>query len=216
MQILVCSAHPDDETLGAGGSLIRWAGEGHEIHWLIATRAWEPQWPRSYLDAASKQIAAAAERLGVAHVHRLGFPAAATDTVPQYKLNDEVGAVIRSVAPERLLTVWSGDVHADHRAVADAVMVATRPYPGQPVREVLAYETASSSEWGTAPFPANVYVDISRQIDRKLDALAAYASEAKEPPHPRSLDGVRARAALRGYEVGTDYAEAFHLIRSIR
>ena len=64
--------------------------------------------------------------------------------------------------------------------------------------------------------PPNVYVDISDTIDDKIDALAAYATEAKQPPHPRSPDGVRARAALRGYEVGTDYAEAFHLIRDIR
>jgi LmbE family N-acetylglucosaminyl deacetylase len=215
VKILVCSAHPDDETLGAGGTLIRWANDGHQVTWVVFTRPWEPQWTRSYIVAAHAQAVEAASRLGVARTVFLDHPAALLDTVEQRKLNDDLGRVVREVQPDTLLTVWAGDVHRDHRAVAEAVMVATRPYPGQSVRRVLAYETASSTEWSGVPFPANVYVEVTATLDAKLHALAAYASEAKEAPHPRSAEGVRARASLRGFEVGLPAAEAFHLIRDI-
>ena len=37
-KILCVAVHPDDETLGAGGSLLRWKQEGNEIYWLILTK----------------------------------------------------------------------------------------------------------------------------------------------------------------------------------
>jgi LmbE family N-acetylglucosaminyl deacetylase len=87
------------------------------------------------------------------------------------------------------------------------------------VKEIYAFETLSSTEWsdrGIGPsFNPNRFVDISDQLERKLNALAVYRSELREFPHPRSLEGARALARVRGACVGVAAAEAFEVIRQI-
>ena len=47
--ILIVSAHPDDETLGAGGTILRHAAQGDAVHWLIVSAGWEPKYPAATL-----------------------------------------------------------------------------------------------------------------------------------------------------------------------
>jgi LmbE family N-acetylglucosaminyl deacetylase len=107
-------------------------------------------------------------------------------------------------------------VNRDHREIHLATLVATRPTPDCPVRQVLAYEVNSSTEWGArspdTAFRPNVYVDISGTIDLKLDAMDSYVGELRDHPHPRSRQAILDRARLRGQEVGVAAAEAFELL----
>jgi hypothetical protein len=101
-----------------------------------------------------------------------------------------------------------------------AVLTATRPVPGCRVRELYAFEVASSSEWAfgrlAAPFSPTVFEDVASTLELKVAALERYRGEARPFPHPRSGDALRAIARRWGSVVGLPYAEAFELIRAIR
>ena len=113
-----------------------------------------------------------------------------------------------------------GDLHADHQAVYLAGLVAARPINGCSVKKLLCYETLSETEWspphGDAVFIPTVFVDISEYLETKIEALSCITSQLRDPPHPRSLDIVRALARFRGSMAGLMAAEAFSLVRGIR
>ena len=95
------------------------------------------------------------------------------------------------------------DRHVDHRLVFDSLMVAVRPVGlGRGIEIVAAYETLSETHWN-APyiepnFTPNWVVDISEQIDTKLNAVRCYKSQISDFPGPRSVQAVEALAKFRG------------------
>ena len=122
---------------------------------------------------------------------------------------------VDSVGPDIVYTTPYCDVNLDHRVVCEATIVATRPLPGSTVRKVLSYEIAPTTRFGIQPFAPNIYVDISKCLDKKLEAMACYKTELREYPHPRSLRGLELLARERGLGVGVEAAECFYLIREI-
>ena len=117
--------------------------------------------------------------------------------------------------PDVIYTHHCGDRNIDHRRTHDAVLTAGRPLPDSGVKKILAFEVASSTEWGTG-FAPNYFVDVTGEpMLKKLQALDCYKSEMREFPHPRSEEGVKALATWRGATVGVKEAEAFMLVRSI-
>jgi LmbE family N-acetylglucosaminyl deacetylase len=224
--VAIVAAHPDDEVLGCGGTAARLAAEGNAVHVLLLADG-EGARAGSDADAAIRERVAArgaAARsagriLGCASVELLSY---ADNRMDGEQLLDVVQAVEQFMArhrPSLVLTHHSGDVNVDHRVVHEAVVVACRPQPGQYVRELLFFEVPSSTEWRPPPalavFHPNWFVDISATLDRKLEALNAYASELREFPHPRSTTAVRALAQWRGASAGMLAAEAFVLGRKL-
>lgn len=217
MKILIIAAHPDDETVGAGGAIARHAGQGDEVYLCVATRAYPPEWSEEVIKVKREEALKASEILGIKQVYFLDFPTVKLDTVPQKDLNERILECVKEVKPEIVYTTHRGDINKDHRLVFEATMVATRPVPGTTVRKVLCYELLSSTEWAGPfienAFLPNVYVDISDTMEVKLKAVAAYKTELKEYPHPRSLEAITALARLRGSTIGVKAAEAFTLVR---
>lgn len=120
-----------------------------------------------------------------------------------------------------MLTHHRGDINQDHQVTHQASMVATRPGgPLKTVRNVLTFEIASSTEWGMIsqqpPFVPNVFLDITKTLDKKLSALGCYQSEMRDYPHPRSFEYIKSLACIRGSTVGYMAAEAFALSRDIK
>ena len=111
------------------------------------------------------------------------------------------------------------DVNLDHRRLFDSALVATRPVPGHRARALYCFATSSASEWGfgvrAEAFRAQCFVDVGATLERKCEALARYADELRDFPHPRSLEAVRHLAASTGSTVGVRAAEAFQLVRSL-
>jgi LmbE family N-acetylglucosaminyl deacetylase len=165
------------------------------------------------------ELAEAHRVLGVKGVRFLDFPAPRLDTVPRHELADAFAKVFRELRPSLVYLPHHGDIHADHGHVYHAALVAARPLANCPIRKILCYETLSETEWtppidGAMFFPT-VFVNIEQQLERKLQAMACYQSQLKSFPSPRSLDGLRALAQLRGSTIHARAAEAFELVREI-
>jgi LmbE family N-acetylglucosaminyl deacetylase len=218
---LVIAAHPDDETLGAGGTIARLTGQGIPVDVAIVTDGSSAQHgdDMAARERRNEQMRAALDILGVETLFHGSFPDMRLDTVPHIDLNIWLSRTIRDSGCDTVFTHHHGDVNMDHVCINASTLVAVRPVPGQPVKRVFTYYVNSSTEWGAvhprSQFAPNVFVDVSATIETKVAALNAYADEIRDAPHPRNEDAVRARARVTGSEVGVDYAEAFALLRCV-
>ena len=226
MNVLIVAAHPDDEVLGCGGTILGLGRAGHRVSLVILGEgltargaAREGAAPAALADLRACSTEAA-RVLGAHEVTHHGLPDNRFDTLPLLEIVKLVEAEIARVRPRAVYTHHGGDLNVDHAVVHRAVLTATRPVPGQGVRELYAFETPSSTEWAftaaPAPFRPNVFVDIGRDLEGKLGALACYPSEVREFPHPRSAEGLRAIARRWGTVAGCAAAEAFELVRHLR
>ncbi|HEY3119107.1 MAG TPA: PIG-L deacetylase family protein [Vicinamibacteria bacterium] len=219
MNVLAIAAHPDDETLGCGGSLLKHRDAGDRIFWLIATACYEPRWSAAVIERKAMEVERVAKAYDIQKTFRLGLPNARLDTVAVDDLMGPISRVIDEVAPEIVYLLHAGDVHTDHQAVFTASMSVLKPFhmARLRVRRILSYETLSSTDaapprWAFVP---NVYSDITPYMDRKLEIMAMYETEVQEDPMPRSASALRAVARYRGSAVNAGYAEAFTLLREL-
>jgi LmbE family N-acetylglucosaminyl deacetylase len=206
--------------LGCGGTIARHAARGDRVDVLVVTRGAPELYSEEQVRQLRKELEAAHAILGISAVHFLDFPAPRLDLIPSHEIADAVEAHITSIRPDAVYIPHRGDLHSDHRCVSSAALVAARPINSHAVRRLLGYEVLSETEWA-APvaqdaFLPSVFVDISDHLEKKKQALAAYKSQLKEFPHPRSLRAVECLARLRGSAAGVPAAEAFALIREIQ
>lgn len=216
---VVIAPHPDDEVLGCGGTIARLADAGVDVHVVIVTRGRPPHFSDTYMDQVMAEADAAHTLLGVRQTHRLDLPAAALDTLPAAAVNACIGACLAAIAPDTLFVPFVGDIHLDHQVVFTSALVWARPRNAAAPTRIFAYETLSETNWhapGITPaFIPNCFIDISRQIDRKLAAFAAFETQLKAFPDERSIEAIRALAVTRGAAVFCAAAEAFMAVRQI-
>lgn len=217
--ILAIAPHPDDETIGAGGSLLRAKAMGREIHWLIVTGITTAQgWPAEKVERRALEIERVAKAFDFDGVHRLDLPAARLDAVPQGDLVAALAKVVAEVSPETLLYPHRGDAHTDHEVVHDAASACAKRFRYPSVKWSLAYETLSETDAsvrGVPPFVPNYFVDIADHLERKLEITAMFNDEIQDFPFPRSLRAIRSLADIRGVACGTRAAEAFMILRGV-
>ena len=217
-RLLVVAPHLDDEVLGAGGTIARLSDAGTEVVVAVVTRGAQPLFSDESEATTREEAQAAHQLLGVDRTLFLDHPAAQLDGVPHHVMNRSLAELIREVAPDTLLLPFVGDIHLDHQLTFLSSMVAARPHgPGFP-RRILCYETVSETNWHAPFIPSfipNVYVDISAQLYRKLEAMSLYGSQQRDFPHERSLAALRALAMFRGTTVHREAAEAFMLVRQV-
>ena len=225
MTVLVIAAHPDDEVLGCGGTIARLAQEGHEVYIAILGEGITSRYQQREradqalvegLHARSRQVA---ELLGARDLFLYSLPDNRFDTVPLLDVIKIIEELVERLQPQVIYTHHGGDLNIDHVVVHRAVLTATRPVAGCPVKEIYAYEVSSSTEWAFGQFQTgfqpNVFVDISATLETKVQAMALYESEARPFPHPRSPEALQAIARRWGSAVGVEAAEAFELVRSV-
>jgi N-acetylglucosamine malate deacetylase 1 len=219
MNVLVLAPHPDDEVLGCGGTICRHVEAGDLVSVLVATRGIPELYSDVAVNAVREEARNAHAKLGVGETRFLEFPAPALDTVPRYKLAGAISECIRDVRPEVLYVPHHGDIRSDHFHLHQAALVAARPLDGCPVRKILAYETLSETEWAPpqmdAVFYPTVFIDVSKFLQQKPDAMSCFESQVKPPPNARSLRNITALAHYRGATVACDAAEGFMLVRQI-
>ena len=217
-KILVVAVHPDDETIGCGGTLLKLKKSGAEIHWLIATdidecNGYEP----TFVQARAAEIETVGNAYGFAGIHRLRLPSARIETVPVGEIVRGIGEVVKAVEPDSLFLPFRGDVHSDHRIIFDAAFSCTKSFRYPSVRRFYMMETLSETEFSPAipgqTFVPNSFVDITEMFEKKLDIMRVYGSELGQHPFPRSETNIRALATFRGATAGCGYAESFMLLK---
>ena len=216
-RVLIVAPHPDDETLGAGGTAAKWVDHGHDVTVLIVSGHLPPLYTQETYERTKLEALAALAVLGVSRHQFLSIPATLVGSEPVHELNARIAAIVNDVRPHVVLCSYP-DRHVDHRVIFDSVMVASRPVgSGRDIEILAAYETLSETHWN-APhiepnFVPNWVVDISSVVERKLAALACYTSQISQFPGPRSIEAAEALAKFRGTQAGFAFGEAFHVIR---
>lgn len=224
--VLVVAAHPDDEVLGCAGTLARLAREGCLVHVVIlgegvtsrSSRREQADWTAvKTLHAGSHE---AVKLLGAQGVVIHDLPDNRFDTVALLDVVKKIEEAVDRLQPQVIFTHHGGDLNIDHGIVHRAVLTATRPMDGCPVKEIYAFEVPSSTEWAfqrlEPVFRPNVFVDMEETMEVKIQAMQCYEGEVRAFPHPRSLEALRVIARRWGSVAGVEYAEAFELIRWIR
>jgi len=226
MKYLIISAHPDDEVLGCGGSIVKWSKDGNEVHVLIMAEgvtSRDKHRDREHRTEDLSRLAQSANQgadiLGVKSVELLNYPDNRMDSVDLLDVVKVVEKKIEELKPNVVVTHHAGDLNIDHRIIHQAVITACRPQPGHPVRSILSFEVPSATEWQSSDyglnFMPNWFEDITDTLHLKMKALEAYQSEMRSWPHARSLKAVEHLARWRGASVGCEAAETFMLIKKI-
>ena len=222
-RIAIIASHAEDEVIGCGGLLAKLATTDTSI--CVVFTAIDDLRMRNEGSNASYQ-----EQLDEIHAvsRLLGFSwkilfdnqglTHKLDTVPRHELSELFEGILYDFRPDLLLLPTAGPDPDDRRvcqAGLTAACVGEQRTGRWVVPQVMGYEqTALRTALGTAP-AFSVFVDISEQINSKLEALALYKTRSAPPPGIRSLDGVRALARLRGAQIDVPYAEALHVFRAV-
>jgi len=225
MKVLVVAAHPDDEVLGCGGTVLRHVAGGDEVFIAIlgeGVMARADGRNKSRLSKERDRVRDAAVRvaraLGAGDLFRHDFPDNRMDQVPLLEIVKVVEGVLTRFRPDRVYTHFANDLNIDHCMISRAVVTASRPLSTQTVPEIYAFETLSSTEWAFGPsegFKPDTFVEISSFLEKKIEAMSLYETETSPFPHPRSAEAIRALAMRRGSQSGLRCAEAFMLVRKI-
>jgi LmbE family N-acetylglucosaminyl deacetylase len=224
-RVLVIAAHPDDEVLGCGATISKYSRQGVQFIVLFiaegsSCRYADPVCSESVaaIAARTQQAVNALSLLGVKDYHFNDLPCGRLDQVPIIEINKVIEQAICKFDPDTVLTHSAFDANNDHRIVFRATIMATRPGTQNRVTRLLSYEVLSSSEWafGEAFSPTSFEQIEEQDLTKKWQALAAYETEVKAFPFPRSEHGVRTQAMSRGMQAGVPLAEAFYLIREFR
>lgn len=216
--IIVLAPHPDDETLGAGGLLLRARAAGRPIHWVIITQMRpEDGWPADKMARRKTEIETVANAFGFASIHILPFATTRLDTLPLGDVVMEIGKIVKEIAPEVILVPHRGDAHSDHAVVHDAGAACAKWFRYPSVKWTLVYETLSETDAAiqdSEVFTPDVFVDITDHLERKLEITRMFGAEIQAFPFPRSPTAIRALAQVRGAASGSEAAEGFMLLRA--
>lgn len=214
MKIIVFAPHNDDEVLGVGGTIAKYAAQGHEVIVCEVTSGDLKLW-----GVISNEAQLAHEILGVSKFEVLHLPVVELRTTRTKEINTAFEKVVQRIKPEIAFIPHKGDMHSDHRETSNAAMVALRPYNNPQLKAIYAYETLSETEWNI-PSVDNAFIpdtwnDITSFIEQKKKAMKCYKSQLSNFPNPRSIEAIDTLAKLRGSTVGYRYAEAFMTVRHL-
>lgn len=222
-KILIVAAHPDDEILGCGGTISRLVNEGVKAYTLILGEGITSRDEnrnrdkrKEEIEELKQQIEKANELIGVSKIFSFDFPDNRFDSTPLLDIVKKIEEIKKQVKPDIVFTHFKNDPNIDHKKTYEAVITATRPIEDETVKTIYSFEVLSSTEWNyPTTFSPNVFFDITKIIDKKIEAMKCYKNELHSFPHSRSIKSIRLNAKLGGSKIGTSYAEGFQLIRTI-
>tara|TARA_B100002019_G_scaffold293478_1_gene321362 strand:- start:7006 stop:7674 length:669 start_codon:yes stop_codon:yes gene_type:complete len=218
--ILVIAPHPDDETLGCGGTILRHIDHGDKVYWLIGTTIkGQKGISKEKEESRKKEIRNVSDMYGLAGYKQLDFKTTELDQIPRNSLIQEISEYVNEVKPHTMYLPYRNDVHSDHAQIFDASIACTKSFRYPFIRKVCVYETLSETEFGMrtddSGFKPNMWVDITHYIDRKIEIIKIFNSEIQEHPFPRSITCIKSLANLRGSFAGAEFAESFICVKEI-
>ena len=223
-RILIIAAHPDDEILGCGGIISKFKKLDIKFKILFIAEGsscrYENYNSKEAKEAIIRRNNDAINSLifnGIKDYDFLNLPCGRLDQVPIIEINKLIENQINKFNPDTIFTHSSDDCNNDHKIIYKSTLMASRPTPKNKVRNVLTYEVLSSSEWNfNSNFSPNYFVSLEESdLNQKINSFNLYKTEVNHYPFPRSDEGIRNMAKIRGMQVGIKFAEAFKLVRSI-
>ena len=214
MRILIFAPHNDDEVLGVGGTIAKYAQAGNEV-FVCEITSWLENIEQT--NKIKQEAVEAHDILGVKDTIFLDLPVVHLKETPTHIKNQKFVNVVKEIKPEIAFIPHIGDMHVDHGETAQAAMVALRPMNNPQLRAIYTYETLSETEWNipnvSNGFIPNVWSDITDTYKHKIEAMKCFQTQLYPFPHPRSLEAIEALAKLRGSTIGVNYAESFVCVR---
>jgi LmbE family N-acetylglucosaminyl deacetylase len=227
-KIMVVVAHPDDELLGLGATLHKLINEYNvKTHVVILgegitsrsdvrdVKVWESELATHRQNIKNAQLA-----IGYHGTSIYDFPDNRFDSVALLDIVKVVEKEKKAFNPEVIFTHHGGDVNIDHQRTFEAIITACRPMLDEKVKTIITFETPSGTEWRSPSDPRhflpNLFFSVSeKDVDAKIKGMESYEFERRDYPHPRSPEALKIQAQRWGVVVGTSFAEAFCLIRSV-
>ena len=220
-KILCIVAHPDDEALGPGGTLIKHSAKGDNVNIYIFS---DGEGAKKDVSKRNPQRVSAAKKWCAeikAEIFKISnYPDQKLDTLPQIELVTEIEEALKVIQPDIVYIHNPTDINKDHEIVAKACLVALRPMRFlNNVPVIRAFETPSRTDQmpyiNKLSFQPNLFISVKEEWDKKIKAIKNYEKEIGEFPHPRSLKSIEALAIKRGAESGLEMAEAFMIIKKV-
>lgn len=216
-KVLVIAVHPDDETLGCGGTLLKHKANGDQIHWGICT---ETSPGSDFFKAREKEIQKVSEMYKFDSTSTLGLQAIKVDEYTMSDLVSRFSELINRIKPDILYIPFANDVHSDHRKIFEAVYSCTKSFRYPFIKEILMMEVLSETEFAVSipsqTFVPNLFVDITEYRDKKNKIMSVFQSEMADHPFPRSFECMDALARFRGATINRQFAESFMTLKIIR
>ena len=205
-RILVFSAHPDDAEIGMGGTIAKYIKYKYDVLVVffrvpkiplgIKVRANEAKFAMKILGANLKIL----------------FIQSRKKILMQYSLIQKIEEIINGYNPDEIYTHWNYSSHQEHRAVTKAVISATRKNRCS----VYMYEQIIPEGIITQTFRAQMFIDITFEVNKKLNSVKTYASQYEINGCNQWIDAISSRAKYRGYQIGVGYAEVFEIVKEIK
>ena len=215
--VLVVAVHPDDETLGCGGTLLKHKTSGDEVHWLICTTIDKTN---SYYKTREDELKRVADAYKFNSVNNLRLKTMQVDEYGMSSLIDKISNVINTIKPNIIYLPFKGDVHSDHRKIFEASYSCTKAFRYPFIKKIYMIETLSETEFAPSTkedsFIPNTFVDVSAYFEKKIEIMKIFKSEISMHPFPRSERNLKSLATLRGATAGCEYAESFVLLKEIQ
>ena len=223
-KIFVVAAHPDDEVLGCGGTLLKHISNGDKVYVLFVSEGVSGRYKnikeKNCLNEIVRREEMAKKAAKIGRYKIVDFLRLKNLGLGSYSHNYLTNIIIKYFSqykPNIVYTHFENDLNIDHYHTFFSTFVASRPNKNFQIQKLLSFEVPSSTDWGinNKIFTPNYFVDINKYQKKKIRLLNQYKYEMRSSPHPRSLKNINALSVYRGGIVGLKHAEAFYLNRSI-
>ena len=190
-------AHPDDESLGCGGTLARAIEDGARVHCIIPVKRIE------------EKCKNALSQLGVKNIYWGEFEDNQMDKYPLIEVCKFLEEKLDYIKPDYLFTHHYNCTNQDHRVCYQATIIACRKRP----IDIFSCEIPSATGYlRPCGFEPNFYVALRpHDVTAKLHALEEYGLQ--QFPHPFSEEYINSLLNLRGSDINVKFAEAFMLVK---
>jgi LmbE family N-acetylglucosaminyl deacetylase len=208
--VLIVSVHPDDETLGCGGTIFRHQEMGDKVSCVFITSGNSHQ---------NELINKLDEAYNFEKVYNLQLPEITLQDVSLSKIIPLISDVFKKVEANVIYLPNRFDPQSDHRRTFEACLACIKTFRYPFIKKVLMMEIISETDFAPAlpenMFIPHVFVDISNHFDKKIEILKFFESELFDAPYTRSIDTMTAYNRYRGSQINAHYAECFMLIKEI-
>ncbi len=214
-KILVIAPHPDDESIGCGGTILKYRKLGYEVNLAIFTKMPAGKFSKKKIEIRKREILKIKSFYNFKNFIQLDYEASNLDNLPNAKIIQSIKEILNKYEPSKVYIPSIKDIHTDHVKISRCFLSCIKIFRHKYLKEVMAYETLSETNFNfSESFCPNYFEEITSTLNSKIKAIQIYKSEIKKHPFPRSIESIKALAVLRGSQSGYKFAEAFELIFS--